>query len=90
VVLTFCPPTGREIDDTEAAVRALGAELCSVRIGTRIAYSRAQQSGQAAQELDPQGKAATEISALYRYTLKHLYQEIGHERKAAKRHASRA
>ena len=34
VVLTFCPPTGKEIDDTEAAVRALGAELCPVRIGS--------------------------------------------------------
>ena len=61
-----------------------------MRIGNRIAYSRAQQSGQAAQELDPQGKAAKEIGDLYRYTLKHLYQEIAHERKAPKRHASRA
>ena len=90
VVLTFCPPSGKEIDDTEAAVRALGADLCPVRIGARIAYSRAQQSGLAAQELDPQGKAATEISELYRYTLQRLYQETAHDRKATKRHASRA
>ncbi|MFZ1431201.1 MAG: ParA family protein [Geminicoccaceae bacterium] len=79
VVLTFCPPTGKEIDDTEGAIRALGAELCPVRIGTRIAYSRAQQSGQAAQEIDPQGKAAREVQELYRYTHKHLYQESGYE-----------
>src|SRR3954467_267180 len=90
VVLTFCPPSGKEIEDTAGAVRALRAELCPVRIGSRIAYSRAQQSGQAAQELDPQGKAAREIDDLYRYTLRHLYQETAHDRKAAKRHASRA
>jgi chromosome partitioning protein len=89
VVLTFCPPAGKEIDDTEAAVRALQAELCPVRIGTRIAYSRAQQSGLAAQELDPHGKAATEIQDLYVYTQRHLYREEPHERQAAKRHASR-
>jgi chromosome partitioning protein len=89
VVLTFCPPAGKEIDDTEAAVRALEAELCPVRIGTRIAYSRAQQSGLAAQELDPHGKAATEIQDLYVYTHQHLYRKEPHERQAAKRHASR-
>lgn len=90
VVLTFCPPMGKEIEDTEGAVQALGAELCPVRIGNRIAYSRAQQSGHTAQELDPQGKAAKEIESLYRYTRKHLDQEKTHDRKAPKRHAGRA
>jgi chromosome partitioning protein len=77
VVLTFCPPTAKEITDTEAAVDALGASLCPVRIGTRVAYSRAQQTGRAAQEIEPHGKAAFEIDMLYRYTLKHLYQKQG-------------
>jgi chromosome partitioning protein len=89
VVLTFCPPAGKEIDDTEAAVHALGADLCPVRVGARIAYSRAQQSGLAAQELDAQSKAAIEISELYRYTHHRLYVETAHDRKAKKRHASR-
>jgi chromosome partitioning protein len=74
VVLTFCPPMGKEIEDTEAAVAALGALLCPVRIGQRVVYSRAQQKGRAAQEIDARGKAAVEIDKLYRYTLKHLYQ----------------
>jgi chromosome partitioning protein len=74
VVLTFCPPTGKEVDDTETAVRALDVDLCPVHIGQRIAYSRAQQNGQAAQEIEPGGKAAGEIQHLYRYTLQHLYQ----------------
>jgi chromosome partitioning protein len=76
VVLTFCPPTGKEVTDTEAAVDALGASLCPVRIGTRVAYSRAQQTGRAAQEIEPHGKAALEIETLYRYTLTHIYQQV--------------
>lgn len=72
-VLTFCPPQGREIDDTIKVIQALGAEVCPVRIGNRIAYSRAQQSGLAAQELDPDGKAAQEVKDLYAYVCMHLY-----------------
>ena len=74
----------------QAAVRALGAKLCPVRIGTRIAYSRAQQSGLAAQELEPQGKVAAEISKLYAYTRQHLYLKEAHEQPTAKRDAGRS
>lgn len=90
VVLTFCPPAGREVEDTEVAVKALGAEICPVKIGQRVAYSRAQQDGRAAQEIEPFGKAASEIDALYRYTLKRLSQEPARDGKAAKRTASRS
>jgi chromosome partitioning protein len=72
VVLTFCPPVGREVDDTVKVIGQLGAELCPIRIGTRIAYSRAQQTGLAAQEIDPEGKAALEIRQLYAYTCMNL------------------
>lgn len=73
-VLTFCPPQGRELDDTIGTIQQLGAKVCPVRIGNRIAYSRAQQTGLAAQEIDPEGKAAREIAQLYEYTCMHLYQ----------------
>jgi chromosome partitioning protein len=72
VVLTFCPPSGREVDDTVKTIEQLGAELCPVRIGARIAYSRAQQTGQAAQEFEPDGKAAHEIKELYTYVCMNL------------------
>ena len=72
-VLTFCPPFGREVDDTLKVVGQLGAEICPVRVGNRIAYSRAQQSGRAAQEIDPDGKAAQEIKELYEYVCMHIY-----------------
>lgn len=75
VVLTFCPPVGREISDAEEAVRALNATVCPVRIGNRIAYARAQQSGLGAQEYEPSGKAAMEITRLYKYIGIQIYKD---------------
>ena len=76
VVLTFCPTQGgREIGDTEAAVLQLGAALAPIRIHNRITYSRAQQTGQTAQEFEPDGKAAEEIKQLYDYTCMNLFTQ---------------
>ena len=69
VVLTFCPTQGgREIADAEDTVQALGAKIAPVRIHTRVSFPRAQQTGQTAQEFEPEGKAAQEIQQLYEYT----------------------
>lgn len=76
VVLTFCPAQGREIADTEEAVRKMGAVLAPVRIHNRVAYSRAQQTGLTAQELEPGGKAAEEIKRLYEYTCMHVFTQV--------------
>ena len=72
VVLTFCPPVGKELEEAQEAVSQLDIELCPVRIGNRIAFSRAQQSGQTAQEYESQGKAAEEIKQLYEYMCIHV------------------
>lgn len=72
VVLTFCPPAGKDADDAAEVVAQLGAELCPVRVGNRVAFSRAQQTGKAAQEIDPEGKAAQEIAELYDYVCMHV------------------
>ena len=57
VVLTFCPILGREISDTEDAIKQLKATLAPVRIHNRVAYSRAQQTGLTAQEFEPDGSS---------------------------------
>lgn len=89
VVLTFCPPMGREVDDTVKIIEQLDAVLCPVRIGNRIAYSRAQQTGQAAQEIEPGGKAAQELMELYTYVCMNLYgDEHGESTNGRKRAAS--
>lgn len=73
VVLTFCPTQGgREIADTEEAVKSMGATLAPVRIHTRVSYPRAQQTGLTAQEFEPDGKAAQEIQQLYAYACMNL------------------
>jgi chromosome partitioning protein len=85
VVLTFCPIQGREIADTEEAVKQLGASIAPVRIHNRVAYSRAQQTGLTAQEFEPDGKAAEEIKQLYAYMCMHLFTttaETAHVRPA--------
>ena len=71
-VLTFCPPQGREVEDTATAIAEMGATVCPVRIGNRIAYSRSQQTGQSAQELTDGAKAGLEIKHLYDYVCIHL------------------
>lgn len=67
VVLTFCPPSGSEVADAREGIRSIGAELIPVELGLRKAYARAQQEGLAAQEYEPEGKAAAEVKSLYSY-----------------------
>lgn len=73
VVITFCPPQGREVGDTENAIKQLGALLAPIRIHNRVAYSRAQQTGLTATEFEPGGKAALELQQLYEFLCMHLY-----------------
>lgn len=67
VVLTFCRENRPETRDALAALQKLGATVCPVRIGDRVAYARAQSDGATPQELEPSGPAAGEIKALYAY-----------------------
>jgi|TARA_B100001105_G_scaffold172430_1_gene138865 chromosome partitioning protein len=87
-VLTFCPPSAREVEDTLKVIEQLGAEICPVRIGNRIAFSRAQQTGRAAQEIEPTGKAAQEIKHLYSYVCMHLYEQTARSTHGNQRAAS--
>lgn len=73
VVLTFVSPQGQEKADAIEAISALGAEVCPVTIGHRKAFFRAQGVGLAAQEFEPRGAAAAEISGLYKYTWSRVY-----------------
>lgn len=76
IVLSICPIQGREIEDTEQTIRELGATVAPVRIHSRIAFSRAQQTGLTAQEFEPTGKAAEEIARLYDYVYTYLYSTV--------------
>ena len=84
VVLTFCPPTGAEIEQAREIVAQLGADLSPVEIHLRKAFSRAQQEGLAPQEYEPTGKAADEIQQLYAYSRIALYGKESHGKAKAK------
>lgn len=84
VVLTFCPPTGAEIEQAKQIIAHLNAELVPVSIHLRKAYARAQQDGQTPQEYEPNGKAAQEIRRLYEYSAIALYGKDLHGKAKAK------
>jgi chromosome partitioning protein len=73
VVLTFCPPSGAEVQLARDSVAAINAALAPVEIHQRKAYARAQQEGLAVQEYEPEGKGASEIKSLYAYIHKFLH-----------------
>lgn len=72
LVLTFVPPQGKETGEAQGIAEQLGSKFCPVLIGNRKAYFRAQSTGQAVQEYEPDGKAADEIKALYGYVTQEL------------------
>lgn len=66
VVLNAVPPQGARHEQAMEAIRAMGAAVCPVLIGQRVAFEYAAQLGQSAMEFDPEGKAAAEIQQLYK------------------------
>ena len=65
VLLNRCPARGSWTAEATAAVRQLGAELCPVVLGQRVAHARAFVRGRSAQEIEPHSPAAAEVAALY-------------------------
>jgi len=73
VLLNFVPPAGQETRDAERMVESMGAEICPIKIGNRKSYFRAQSTGLAVQEYEPDGKAAIEIKRLYKFICMSVY-----------------
>lgn len=61
---------GQEAADTITS--SFGLEVADARFGDRVAFSRCMISGEAAQEVEPQGKAASEVTALHQWVIAHL------------------
>jgi chromosome partitioning protein len=68
VVINACPSRGSLADEAENALKAYGLPIAPIRIGNRTAFVRALVEGLTAQEWEPEGKAAAEIGALYKWT----------------------
>ena len=72
VVLNAVAATGQDSRLAEQALSAHQVETCPVRLGRRVAFARALVGGQAAQEFQPDGKAAHEIRSLHSFVLRRL------------------
>lgn len=55
-----------------AQVRELGLDVCPVHLGERAAFHRSSATGEVASEVDPEGKAAGEAAALFKWAKKQL------------------
>lgn len=70
-------PTGATVLAEEARTAAgdLGLEICPVELGDRAAFHRSSAKGETASEIDPAGKAALEIEALWKWLSKTLKRQ---------------
>lgn len=64
-VLNAISAQGGAADGAERAIVARGGKVCGVRIGDRKVFRAAFNDGRAAQEIDPNSKAAGEIRRLF-------------------------
>lgn len=53
--------------DAREMAEAIGLAIAPVRLAERAAFHRATEVGQAAQEMEPDGKAAAEVAALWQW-----------------------
>jgi chromosome partitioning protein len=68
-VLNGVPPTGNRADEAREALADI-LPVAPAVIHTRVAYSDALNDGRSVEELQPTGKAAKEIRALYKWLIK--------------------
>lgn len=75
VVMNAVAAQGNEAKEAAEAIAGLDVPVCPVQLVNRVAFSRALISGQTAQEFEPDGKAASEASALHTFMCAHVNAE---------------
>ncbi|MEO0871788.1 MAG: ParA family partition ATPase [Pseudomonadota bacterium] len=65
-------PAGATVLSEEAkiAAKAIGLDMCPVELGDRAAFHRSSAKGETASESEPDGKAAGEIEAMWKWLSK--------------------
>lgn len=72
IVLNSCLPRGSVAEQAREALKAYSLEICPVPIVQRAAFAYALVDGRAVTEFDPDGKAAGEIRATWKWIDKRL------------------
>ncbi len=70
VLLNAVPPLGRVGDEARRALAAAGVPVAEPVLHHLVAFSHAVNDGRSAQEFDPNGKAAAEVSRLFAWLSK--------------------
>jgi chromosome partitioning protein len=85
VVFTAGPPHAPHIyADARELVAGFGGQTCPIILPDRAAFRHAVAGGQTVFELDPGGKAASELEQLHMWTCEQLHMStFAHERKSA-------
>jgi chromosome partitioning protein len=73
VVMNAVAPVGAEAESALDLLKSLDIAVCPTRLGNRVAFSRALVSGQTAQEVEPEGKAAMEVTSLHMFVCEHVH-----------------
>lgn len=72
VILNQVRAHGDRTDQSREFLAAKGFILCPHSLGYRVAFEDADTTGQTPQETEPSGKAAEEVSQVYKYTIELL------------------
>jgi len=73
VVLTAGPPNAPRIcEDARELIGKLGGRVCPITLPERAVHRHASAAGQTVCEIEPDGKAALEVSQLYNWTCEQL------------------
>lgn len=72
VVVNGALVQGDRHDDVRAAAKGLGFEVCPTVLYHRAVYIDSANTGLGVRELQPKGRAAAEISDLFRFVAKHV------------------
>ncbi len=70
VLINAAPAQGSLYAEAQRAAEDMGFDVCPVVLRQRAAYGYAPGGGQGVTEFEPDGKAATEVRALYRFASK--------------------
>lgn len=75
VVLNAVPTGATKLtEDARKAASDMGLAICPVELGDRADFHRSSAKGETAGEIDPKGKAALEVEALWKWLTKSLKQ----------------
>ena len=71
-ILNACPARAPEVEETREVLKSYHLPLVPVAIGDRRAFARAVATGRAVTEFDAEGKAAEEITKLWKWIRKQI------------------